>query len=75
MHVRVTGYLTHYRNAKTNEFIPEIKNGDVEILDDETALEELVVPENSSIRKLINDGQLLIIRDGHLYNAVGQKIK
>lgn len=74
MHVRVTGYLTHYVNNQ-KQFVPEIKNGDVEILNDETALEELVVPENSSIRKLIHDGQLLIIRDGHLYNAVGQKIK
>ena len=73
MHVRVTGYLFNYVN-NNKKFIPEIKNGDVVILTDPTALEESELKAAKAV-KLLHEGKLIILRDGHYYNAIGQLIK
>ena len=39
----------------------------------ETGLENIIVPEGQAV-KVISNGQLIIIRDGEMYNAQGQKL-
>ena len=39
----------------------------------ETGLENIIVPEGQAV-KVISNGQLVIIRDGEMYNAQGQKL-
>ena len=39
----------------------------------ETGLENIIVPEDQAV-KVISNGQLIIIRDGEMYNAQGQKL-
>ena len=39
----------------------------------ETGLENIIVPEGQAV-KVISNGQLIIIRDGEMYNAQGQRL-
>ena len=74
LHVRVTGYLTHYVNNKKKS-IPEIKNGTVEILEETpTAIDNFETGAKTAIKRIEN-GQLVIIMDGVKYNVFGQTIE
>ena len=40
-----------------------------------TAVENTLTNGNTGIKKLLRDGQLLILRDGKTYNVIGAEIK
>jgi hypothetical protein len=39
-----------------------------------TAVDEVEVSDNANVQKTIHDGQLLILRDSKIYNAMGQEL-
>lgn len=72
MKIRMVGHLMKFGSKPT---IAEMKNGDVTILDDpSTSVEDVQVDDTKAI-KVVENGQLIIIRDGVRYNAVGAVIE
>ena len=67
--VEVTGTLVLYGDNK----VPEVNAGGSVKLLERTALDNIAIQQ--TITKIIRNGQLLIIKDGVLYNAQGQVIK
>lgn len=67
--VEVTGTLVLYGDNK----VPEVNAGGSVKLLERTALDNIAI--QPTITKIIRNGQLLIIKDGVLYNAQGQVIK
>ena len=67
--VEVTGTLVLYGENK----VPEVNAGGSVKLLERTALDNIAIQQ--TITKIIRNGQLLIIKDGVLYNAQGQVIK
>ena len=50
----------------------QIKNGDVMVLSYGTGVDDVVI--HKTFDKIIHNGQLLILRDGKTYNAMGQEM-
>lgn len=72
MKIQMIGHLMKFGSKPT---IAEMKNGDVTILDDpSTSVEDVQVDDTKAV-KVVENGQLIIIRDGVRYNAVGAMIE
>lgn len=72
MKITLTGYLERYK--KDNSYIPELKYGDAVILETPTSVEDVEIAPAKAV-KVVEDGKLIIIRDGVRYNAVGAVIE
>ena len=72
MKIEMVGHLMKF-GSKT--VVAEMKNGDVTILDDQSTAVEEVKAEAGKAVKVVENGQLVIIRDGVRYNAVGAVIE
>lgn len=76
--VKVTAALQHYYKAATEE-LPEVnlaetaKGGELKILEEVTAVE--TVTNNAKSVKRIENGQIIIYRNGVRYNALGTEIR
>ena len=69
--VEVVGTLVNY-----NGHLPEVYSGVYTILDNpesDTATSDILSP-TSNTKKVVKDGQLLILRDGKIYNVMGQEL-
>jgi len=71
--VMVYGYIYHYVNSKKNH-IYEINAGNAYKLNT-TDVEEITTDTKVEVVKWIQNGQLIILRNNHLYNAQGQLLR
>ena len=73
---RLRGFRAHFR-VPVNGVNAVPKNTPSRIViqhNTPTGIEDVIVAPQSTVRKFIRDGQVIIIRDGKRYNAQGQQI-
>ncbi len=70
-YVCIFGYIMNYNNEKI-----QIKDGTVIVLDEPLALDPIYPVPNakSQIRKVLDSGQIIFIREGVKYNALGVRL-
>ncbi len=75
-YVEVIGEITKYTDKDNNTIIETVGRGaaTIKVIDDATSVEDATVAPAKAV-KVVENGQLIIIRDGIRYNAVGAVIE
>ncbi len=67
--------FAYYKNMQQRYELFFVPVDDSSTGDEETAVENVTASTSSNVRKVLDDGQLYIVRDGVRYNALGARVQ